>query len=72
MFGFTAINSENCWGKLYNPDEPDPSAKIYRNKCCILCKPGEYLNKDINSCVNCKAGHACNSTLLRKNSQILT
>ena len=44
--------------------------KEYREKCCISCQPGEYLNKGINSCVNCEPGFACESSL-RKNFQKL-
>ena len=64
------INSENCWGKNYDPDNPNPLDKVYRDKCCIACQPGEYLNQNTNSCDNCKAGHACPSTL-RKISQTM-
>ena len=56
-------NSEYCWGQYYNPDQPNPSAKEYREKCCISCQPGEYLNQGINSCVNCEPGFACESSL---------
>lgn len=71
LFHFLLINSENCWGRLYNQDDPDSNTKIYRNKCCILCKPGEYLNRDLNTCVNCEAGYACKSTY-RNISQIFS
>ena len=59
-------SSENCWGKNYISTNR-PETKLYRNKCCIACQPGEYLNPNINTCINCEPGHACPSTS-RKNS----
>ena len=52
--------SENCWGKKYILDKPE--TKVYRDKCCIACQPGEYLSPSSNSCINCEPGHACKST----------
>ena len=62
------MNLDDCWGQNFDPKEP--STKVYRNKCCIACQPGEYLDPKTNSCVNCEAGYACISTL-RKISQNL-
>ena len=63
-----SINSDSCWGQNYKPN--DPNTKEYSSTCCMPCQPGEYLNKHVNSCVNCEAGQACSSTL-RKNSTVL-
>ena len=62
---------ENCWGREYNSNNPDPNTKEYRKKCCIPCEPGEYLDEMTNQCVNCPAGFACSSTAREIFSKII-
>ena len=36
--------------------------KFYRNTCCVACHSGQWLDRHINECIDCKAGHQCPSS----------
>ena len=37
--------------------------KIYRNTCCAACHRGQWIDRQINTCIDCNAGHQCPSSL---------
>lgn len=37
--------------------------KIYRNTCCAACRSGQWIDRQVNTCIDCEAGHQCPSSL---------
>ena len=50
------MHPENCF-------EKHSEGKFYRNTCCAACHKGQWLNRQNNTCIDCKAGHQCPSSL---------